>query len=167
MLEADCALIYVPEDDDRYCRIPTYEDLRIARRMDALAALPPGVEGAQPCAPEHVDAVAEVSAQLGCMGDAAEPNIAGYRSGRCQCCDCCPHNWSAVELYSEHYRCAARNGLKVTQCSVDLGVVYVGEMVHQPAQAGLPNSGFMQCPTLVRLPPGVRFADDGSLAGQV
>ena len=40
VLEADQMLIYVPEDDARYCREATREDLRISRRMDALAACP-------------------------------------------------------------------------------------------------------------------------------
>ncbi|MEM6733590.1 MAG: hypothetical protein AAF658_18670, partial [Myxococcota bacterium] len=39
-LEADHALIYVPEDDARYCREATPEDLRIARHTDALATSP-------------------------------------------------------------------------------------------------------------------------------
>ena len=39
-LEEDHALIYVPEDDNRYCREATVEDLRIIHRMDALAELP-------------------------------------------------------------------------------------------------------------------------------
>ena len=43
-LEEDHTLIYVPEDDDRCCREPTLADLRMARRKDALAALPPDLE---------------------------------------------------------------------------------------------------------------------------
>ncbi|MEM9457481.1 MAG: hypothetical protein AAGF11_25100 [Myxococcota bacterium] len=164
-LEADHALIYVPEDDARYCREPTPEDLRIARRMDALAALPPGSEGTDP---EPSGAGAATGAQLGCTGGTAQPGSAGYRSGRCHCCDCCPRSWSCAELYSEHYRCAARNGLRVTRRAVDLGMVRVGDLVHHPAGEGPPSGGgFMQCPTLVRLPPGVRFSDDGTLAGEV
>lgn len=159
-LEADRALIYVPEDDARYCREATREDLRIARRMDALAALPPGPEAS---APEALGAGAE----LGCAGGPARPGSAGYRSGRCQCCDRCPRSWSSVELYSEHYRCAARNGLTVTQRAVDLGTVRVGGSIDLTVE-GLPiREGFMQCPTLVRLPPGVRFSDDGALSGEV
>ncbi|MEM9193024.1 MAG: hypothetical protein AAGF12_27870, partial [Myxococcota bacterium] len=158
-LEADHALIYVPLDDVRYCREPTLEDLRIARRMDALAALPAGAEGTEPIG---------TGAQLGCAGGTTEPGSSGYRSGRCHCCDCCPRSWSSAELYSEHYRCVARNGLRVTRRTIDLGTVRVGDSMHHPAGEDLPSrEGFMQCPTLVRLPPGVRFSDDGALAGEV
>ena len=38
VLEDDRSLIYVPEDDDRYCREPTAQDLHILGRTDALAA---------------------------------------------------------------------------------------------------------------------------------
>jgi len=159
-LEDDHALIYVPEDDPRYCREPTAEDLRIARRMDALAALPPGVQ-AEP-EPRGTDDA------LGCAGRETHPGSADYRSGRCHCCHRCPRSWSCAELYSEHYRCAARNGLAVTRRAVDLGTLRVGDAVHLPAGEDLPGAGgFMQCPTLVRLPPGVRFSDDGALAGEV
>ncbi|MEC7518605.1 MAG: hypothetical protein VYE22_02005 [Myxococcota bacterium] len=155
-LEEDHALIYVPEDDARYCREPTPEDLRIARRADALAAPPVDLEVTQ----------GESDSQLGCEAVAAEPGSPGYRSGRCHCCQRCPRSWSCAELYSEHYRCAARNGLRVTRRAVDLGVVRVGDSLAHPASAGS-RGGFMQAPTLVRLPPGVRFFDDGSLAGEV
>lgn len=158
-LEEDHALIYVPEDDARYCRTPTREDMRIARRMDALAALPEGTE------PEPEPGT---GAQLGCGGDPVTVGSPRYRGGRCHCCDCCPRSWSCAELYSEHYRCAARNGLPVTRHRVDLGTVRVGGSLRHPGGADLPSrAGFMQCPTLVRLPPGVRFSDDGSLAGEV
>ena len=40
LLDADHALIYVPQDDDAYCRQATPEDVRIALRADALAVLP-------------------------------------------------------------------------------------------------------------------------------
>lgn len=160
-LEDDHALIFVPVDDARYCREPTQEDLKIARRMDALAALPPGVEARRP----------ELSGGLHCSGVAGidpDDEEAGYRSGRCGCCHSCPQNWSNVELYSEHYRCAARNGLKVTRRSVNLGTLRVGDSLLHPAGEDLPSQGgFMQCPTLVRLPPGVRFSDDGALAGEL
>ncbi|MEM7609630.1 MAG: hypothetical protein AAF411_30155 [Myxococcota bacterium] len=161
-LEDDHALIYVPEDDDRYCRKATDEDVRIARRKDALAELPPGVAGSER---------GRSDSPLACADDALAVGSRTYRSGRCECCDCCPTNWSAVELYSEHYRCAARNGLKVTRHSIDLGTLRVGDAVD--VESGehigerLPQAGFMQCPTLVRLPPGLRFYDDGSLRGDV
>ncbi|MEM1416834.1 MAG: hypothetical protein AAGH15_18195 [Myxococcota bacterium] len=152
-LEEDHTLIYVPADDARLCRAPTPEDLRIARRPDALAALPDGDEPA-----------GRGGAQLGCAGPAPAPGSAGYRDGRCRGCACCPRGWSAVELYSEHYRCAARNGLRVTRRRVDLGTVRVGGSM--PVE-GQPGHGFLQCPTLVRLPPGVRFSDAGALSGTV
>jgi len=165
ILESDHMLIYVPEDDVRYCREATREDLRIARRMDALAALPPDSEGMEP-APTVSDTT--TGTQLNCVGGMAQPGSPDYRSGRCHCCHNCPRSWSSVELYSEHYRCAARNGLRVTRRTVDLGTVRVGESVHHSAGEDLPSEGgFMQCPTLVRLPPGVLFSDDGALAGEV
>ncbi|MGF1469570.1 MAG: hypothetical protein ACFCGT_25900 [Sandaracinaceae bacterium] len=56
----------------------------------------------------------------------------------------------------------------MTRRAVDLGTVRVGDSVHHPAGEGAPSrGGFMQCPTLVRLPPGVRLTDDGALAGEV
>jgi hypothetical protein len=164
MLESDHALIYVPEDDVRYCREATPEDLRIARRMDALAALPP-VPGETE--PEPIGTNPVTVAQLGCAGGTAQPGSAGYRNGRCHCCDCCPRSWSTAELYSEHYRCASRNGLRVTRRAVDLGTVRVGDSIHYAGGAPPTKVGFLQCPTLVRLPPGVRFSDAGALAGQV
>ncbi|MGF1469569.1 MAG: hypothetical protein ACFCGT_25895 [Sandaracinaceae bacterium] len=85
-LEADPTLIYVPEDDARYCREPTPEDLRVARRMDALAALPPGPGGTEP-RPEPASGAA-AGAELGCAGDTPQPGRPTYRSGRCQGCDC-------------------------------------------------------------------------------
>ncbi|MEM8610210.1 MAG: hypothetical protein AAGF92_24185 [Myxococcota bacterium] len=168
-LEDEHTLIYVPEDDASYCREATDEDVRIARRIDALAALPGAPDGTEPRPePESIGAGAATGAQLGCAGGTAEPGSPGYRSGRCHCCDVCPRNWSCAELYSEHYRCAARNGLTVTRRAVDLGTVRVGDSVHLPAGDDLPcQEGFMQCPTLVRLPPGVRFSDDGELSGEV
>ncbi|MEL6338602.1 MAG: hypothetical protein AAFQ65_01710 [Myxococcota bacterium] len=160
-LEDDHTLIYVPEDDDRCCRAASPEDLRIARRLDALAALPSNSNEAEP-EPIATDA------GLGCTGDEVRPGSAGYRGGRCHGCERCPPNWSAVELYSEHYRCAARNGLRVTRRRVDLGTVRVGEALHHPADEASPSrGGFLQCPTLVRLPPGVRFSDDGALNGAI
>ena len=136
-LENDHDLIFVPYDDSRVCREATSEDRRIARRMDALAALPPGLED--------------------------EPEPVGRTTN---CCDCCPGNWGCAELYSEHYRCSMRNELKVTRRTFDLGTIRVGDTVHCGAEETT-RGGFMQCPTLVRLPPGVRFSDDGSLSGEV
>ena len=158
-LEADHTLIYVPEDDPLYCREASPEDLRIARRMDALAALPEETQ--------DESRATRTRAQLGCAGAPPQPGSPGYRDGRCHGCRCCPRSWSAVELYSEHYRCAARNGLEVTQRAVELGTLRVGDTLHVPGE-GLPSrAGFMQCPTLVRLPPGLRFSDEGTLAGEL
>ena len=39
ILEENSTLIYVPEDDDRCCRLATVEDTRISRQLDALASL--------------------------------------------------------------------------------------------------------------------------------
>jgi hypothetical protein len=156
-LEEDHALIYVPIDDARYCREPTPEDARMARRMDALAALPRGLGGNDPARSTH----------LGCSGGTGSPGSAGYRNGQCDGCDGCPRSWTSVELYSEHYRCAERNGLKVTRRAVDLGTVRVGDHVHHTVEGLASREGFLQAPTLVRLPPGVRFSDDGSLVGDV
>ena len=158
-LEADHTLIYVPEDNASYCRMATPEDLRIARRMDALATLPTGPGGtAAGAEPEPIGPSTATDEQLDCTSGTAQPGSPGYRRGRCHCCDCCPRSWSCAELYSEHYRCAARNGLRVTRRAIDLGTVRVGDSVHHPAGESPPSrGGFMQCPTLVRLPPGVRL----------
>ena len=37
LLDDNYTLIYVPEDNDRYCREATVEDVRILKRPDALA----------------------------------------------------------------------------------------------------------------------------------
>ena len=166
LLEADHGLIYVPEDDARFCRAATSEDVMIARRMDALAE----------CPPQMAEAILPQNAQPTrvAIGDglrrgqkSVEPGDA-YRSGWCQCCDPCPQHWSNVELYSEHYRCAARNQLKVTRHGVDLGTLTVGSSIeHNAAQDGPAQQGYSQAPTLVRLPPGLAFSDSGALSGVV
>ncbi|MEM6731844.1 MAG: hypothetical protein AAF658_09820, partial [Myxococcota bacterium] len=166
LLEADRALIYVPEDDARYCRETTAEDLRIAQCLDALAPFPIGIEGTD-LASKPIDTINSRTAVLGCAGSTVQPGGVGYRDGRCQGCDCCPQSWSYAELYSEHYRCATRNGLEVTRHTVDLGTFRVGDALDHSPDAGLPRTGFLQCPTRVRLPPGVRILDDGALKGQV
>jgi hypothetical protein len=164
-LEESRALIYVPEDDASYCREATQEDARIARRSDALAGFPPGLEhlasSPEPSGPQ-------ARAELRCAGDTAEVGRDSYRRGRCHGCGCCPRSWSYAELYSEHYRCAERNRLEVTRRSVDLGTVRVGQVLHEPASDGPTfGRGFMQCPMLVRLPPGIHFTDEGTLTGEV
>lgn len=159
-LEGDHSLIYVPHEDPRYCREATLEDLNVERRLDALAPPPSGPEGRD-------NEVGETT-----MGDSLlttvpqGDGVSGYRDGRCYGCDCCPGCWSAVELYSEHYRAAVRNGLKITRQTADLGIVQVGASVYHPANdhAAL---GFMQCPTLPRLPPGLTLSDSGALRGEV
>ncbi|MEM6293158.1 MAG: hypothetical protein AAGA54_17920 [Myxococcota bacterium] len=158
VLDADRSLIYVPEDDARYCRAATAEDRRIARRPDALAALPDDEVPARPDAGLGA---------LRCTEASTTPARSDYRRARCQGCNDCPCSWSAVELYSEHYRCATRNGLEVTRHTVDLGTFRVGDALDHSPDAGLPRTGFLQCPTRVRLPPGVRILDDGALKGQV
>ena len=163
-LEDDHMLIYVPEDDDRCCRETTEEDLRIARRMDALAALPQEFEPDSSTL-EGVD----LNSQLSDLEDtSAPPYYLSYRSGDCHCCGCNPREWSNVELYSEHYRCATRHNHRVTRHKVDLGVMSVGDSIKCPADGHYASKeGFSQAPTLVRLPPGVRFFDDGTLSGEI
>ncbi len=167
LLDADHALIYVPEDEPSYCREATAEDRRIAIRSDALAPLPPeadeaGGRAASPSIPSSA------GTGLDCSGADATPGSPNHRSGRCHCCGPCPRSWSSVELYSEHYRCATRNGIRVTQHRVELGTLQVGDRVDLRGGTAPGNGGgFLQCPTLVRLPPGLRFSDDGGLAGAV
>jgi len=159
-LEGDHSLIYVPHEEPRYCRAATPEDLNVERRLDALAPPPSGPDGRD----EGVEETAMGDSLLTTMpqGD----GVSGYRDGRCHGCDCCPGCWSAVELYSEHYRAAVRNGLKITRLVADLGVVQVGASVCHPANDHA-ASGFMQCPTLPRLPPGLTLSDSGALRGEV
>ena len=163
-LEDGHLLIYVPEDDDRYCRETTKEDLRIARRMDALAALPHEVELDSPTL-EGVDLNSQLSDS---EYASAPPYSQSYRSGDCHCCDCNPRAWSNVDLYSEHYRCATRHNLKVTRYEFDLGVMRVGDSIKFSAGERCSiKDGFSQAPTLMRLPRGIRFSDDGTLSGEV
>ena len=42
ILDEDHTLIYVPDDDDRCCREASEGEVRITKRMDALAPLPSG-----------------------------------------------------------------------------------------------------------------------------
>ena len=170
-IEQGHGLIYVPEDNDSYCCKPTPEDLRISRCVDALAERT--VEQQNIEIGKTYGLRAENNRGMGGVGsgfaDKAQQGYGvGYRDGHCHGCDCCPRNWSSVELYSEHYRCAERNGLKVTHHDVNLGKVRVGESVQLADTESLPSrNGFLQCPTQVRLPPGIRCTDDGRLAGEV
>ena len=169
LIEEDHTLIYVPYDDVRVCREATPEDLRIIHRADALAALPSTLfdsrdlgEGSET---PHTSAP---DTQLHCAHEHDQPGSGAYRNGRCHCCHCCPRAWSYVELYSERYRCAERNNLEVTRRSIDLGVVRVGDRIDYHPDEHIPAStGFMQSPTLARLAPGLRFSDDGALAGEI
>ena len=188
-LEEDRALIYVPQDDPRYCREATRQDAHVARRPDTLAMLPDGAEagaavagaagaaGTKPPAtslllgcPWHraLDAEPDAGAVTATAGGRVEAGVSGYRDGRCRGCDRRPRCWSCVELYSEHYRGAERNGLAVTRRAVDLGTVRVGDSVHRIPPGPPPAAGgFLQAPTLARLPPGLTFSDDGGLTGAV
>ena len=165
LLEADHSLIYVPEDEPLYCREPTAEELRVMQRSDARPVLP---AESNEVSTEVIEPDLIKGSQLACVDGVSQPGSAGYRNGTCHCCESCPQSWSSAELYSEHYRCATRNGLTVKPNVIDLGTVRVGELIDVPAKAELPREGgFLQCPMLVRLPPGPRFSDDGSLLGKV
>ena len=105
-LDADHTLIYVPEDDDRYCRLARREDVRISRRADALAPIHFSFDDGQS---GHDSSQADASSRYEldcshCSESDAQPGES-YRGGQCQCCHPCPQRWSYVELYSEHYRC--------------------------------------------------------------
>ena len=158
-LEEDYSLIYVPLDDDRYCREALKEDLRIIGRKDALAEDIIELTGKKKSV--------VFNDQLNCEnGDYIDYH--NHRNGRCQCCNDCPKSWTYAELYSEHYRCAARNDLKVTRYEIDLGCYRPGDYVDfNPNNLIADAGGFLQAPTLVRLPPGLTFGDDGSLNGTI
>ena len=162
-LEEDYSLIYVPEDNDNFCCKATDEEVKILQRKDALAEFQPGRERT----PQANQNSPETS-NLCCSDNQITPQYQSYRKGRCSCCNDCPREWSYAELYSEHYRCAERNNLKVTHHEINLGTVEVGDVLHRKLDGSLHNKrGFMQAPTLARLPPGVTFSDDGSLAGEI
>ena len=170
ILDDEETLIYVPEDDARYCRKPTQEDLRISRRLDALAAFPSETRTKENSLDYELNSKVSLikSEALDCSKRGIVSVHLDYRKGHCHCCDSCPQNWSYVELYSEHYRCALRNSLKITRQTIDLGTVHVGEEINYRAIAhNQVKEGFLQCPTMVRLPPGIQFYDDGSLNGVV
>ena len=165
MLETDHSLIYVPEDDANLCRAATAEDVKIAHRMDALADLMTDADHAG--YESHSMSVTSSSDEcLTCSEEQSELG-AGHRKGHCHCCHPCPKHWSYVELYSEHYRCAARNQLKVTRHTLDLGTLTVGTSIDRWLTTELSTKdGYAQAATLVRLPPGLRFSDDGRLLGR-
>ena len=137
--EEEYALIYVPEDDERYCREPSPEDIHVLGRQDALAAPLPGTEAAGPslsaaasnlcsCSDEEVERETEGTAATLAFRSQRRTR-SSYRRGRCFCCDDCPRKWSYAELYSEHYLCASRNGRGISRVEVDLGAFHVGEHV--------------------------------------
>ena len=162
-LDFDYSLIYVPKDDDRFCRQATAEDVKISSRSDALAEFKSGVKDT-----DKTGANKALNSNL-CCSDVATPfDYRSYRKGRSQCCNDCPKNWSYAELYSEHYHCADRNNVKITHHKIDLGTFKVGDSINQHHDEFLQDKiGFLQAPTLVRLPPGVIFSDDGNLTGQI
>ena len=162
-LDEDYSLIYVPKDNDRFCRKATNEDVKILARGDALAELHVGIKNTT-----DSNNNSTVNPNLCCDKTSASPPQQSYRKGRCFCCNDCPKDWSYAELYSEHYRCAERNNVKVTQHKIKLGTVNVGDSISQKTDDFLlGKSGFMQAPTLARLPPGIIFSDDGTLSGEV
>ena len=86
-LDSDHALIYVPEDDDRYCRKATREDIRISDGLDALAPLALDSDQGQIQNPLEYDAPAiagDVGANLHCEVGTAKPGDAGYRDVKCR-----------------------------------------------------------------------------------
>ena len=162
-LEEDYSLIYVPVDDDRFCREITNEDVMILQRKDALAAHQPKGKGKKSTKIETSN-----DAFLCCSDQPSEPQHLSYRKGRCFCCNDCPREWSYAELYSEYYTCASRNNLNVSQHTIDLGTLNVGEGIHHNLdQFSFTKKGFMQAPTIVKLPPGVLFSDEGVLTGEL
>ena len=179
----DRRLIFVPIDDDRICRHPTKEELRVAGRLDALD----GSNDETNASDTNNSATSDQHRNPNLTPTPSRNGgVSGYRDGTCECCDSCPRSWTAVELYSEHYRAAVRNKLPIVRHSVDLGRFEPGDAVtvnhqHQPDNNNnngngnttnkqlntIPFSGFLQCPTLPRLPPGITFGDDGSLEGTI
>ena len=162
LLEDNYSLIYVPKDDDRFCRAVTNEDIRILNRNDALAELK-SEKGKS-----DKKSIIGKKRNLNCNEKPEKLQYQSYRKGRCLCCNDCPRDWLYAELYSEHYRCASRNNIKITRHEINLGKVKVGDVLNQIPDEFLANkAGFMQSPTLVKLPPGVTFSDYGCLTGEV
>ena len=161
LLEDNFSLIYVPQDDDRFCRKVTNEDIGILKRKDALAELKSENPQVNQSTPTR-------KGNLSCDDKESESKYQQYRKGRCYCCNDCPNNWLHAELYSEYYRCASRNNLKITRHEINLGKFRVGDKLTQNPDDFLSNkTGFLQAPTLVRLPPGITFSDEGYLSGNV
>ena len=56
----------------------------------------------------------------------------------------------------------------MTRHEVDLGIMRVVDSIELSAdECYSSKNGFSQYPTLVRLPPGVRFSDGGTLSGEI
>ena len=162
-LEEDYTLIYVPKDEENFCREPTPEDIRILRRKDALDELQTEVGSEKITIPNK-----NRQPNLSCSNYGLAPPYQSYRKGRCLCCNDCPKDWSYTELYSEHYRCAERNNIKITHHKLEIGNYVIGDKIDTNVRDSFGEvKGFMQAPTLVRLPPGVTFSDDGSLVGKI
>lgn len=162
-LDEDYSLIYVPVDDDRFCREITNEDVMILQRKDALAAHQPKAKGEKSTTIETSN-----EAPLCCSDQPSELQHQSYRKGRCFCCNDCPREWSYAELYSEYYTCASRNNLNISRHTIDLGTLNVGGAIHHNLdEFSFTKKGFMQAPTLVKLPPGVLFSDEGTLTGEL
>ena len=87
LLNDNHTLIYVPEDNSRYCREATNEDLKIAHRMDALDVLPSEVNMIKSKFNEESNSFDSSNKSLiGCEQGEAKQGSPGYRSGRCYCC---------------------------------------------------------------------------------
>ena len=148
-LEDDHSLIYVPLDDNRYCREALAEDLRIIGRSDALAE--------DVVAVDEVKETHSINNTLNCFNN-KEHDFHNHRNGRCQCCNDCPKLWTYAELYSEHYRCATRNNLTISRHREDLGNRKLGDSIDlQPSGLIAGVGGFLQAPTLDDYRPELRF----------
>ena len=144
ILDADHSLIYVPQDDDRLCREATAEDLKIIGRIDALAELPGAREESEDKTQDQSRPELRRAYRPGNQATAAD----NARPGVCR------KAGPALSCAVKHYRCVSEMGLGHRH-GIDLGTLRVGDSINQTANATLPSkTGFLQCPTLVRLPPG-------------
>ena len=83
----DVTPYFVPEDSDRCCRMARREDVRMSRRMDALAPLDPPFDDGH-SGHESTHALGPSGDELDCSHRShrtAQPGES-YRSGHCQCC---------------------------------------------------------------------------------
>ena len=89
ILEETHTLIFVPEDDERYCREISEEEIRIYNRIDALASLPPDMNEST----EVTENIREIEStvnpynELKCSQNSLTSQNPNYRTGRCHCCD--------------------------------------------------------------------------------